>query len=139
MMSKIQLSIYLFFCGILVAALAAIWYLTDKNETLVQVNEQQKIEVLAQKQINEQLSEEITSSRAQIEEISSLLAQLNDNVAKIDINTQEQVTNIVSMKDRFDVFLAKPGMTGKLVNKDFSKNIEKFVCISGDKSKCQMH
>ena len=31
MMSKIQLSIYLFFCGILVAALAAIWYLTDAN------------------------------------------------------------------------------------------------------------
>lgn len=136
MMSKIQLSIYLFFCGILVAALAAIWYLTDANEQLVQSNEQYKVEISAQKQINGQLTQEISSSRTQIAEISSLLAQLNDNVSSIELKTQEQVTNIEGMKDRFDVFLTKPGLTGKLVNKDFSGNIERFVCISGDKSKC---
>ena len=137
MMSKIQLSIYLFFCGILVAALAAIWYLTDANEQLVQSNEQFKIEIGQQKQINGQLTEEITSSRTQIAEISSLLAQINDNVASIDTKTQEQVTNIEGMKNRFDVFLGKPGLTGKLVNKDFSNHIDKFVCISGDKTKCR--
>lgn len=137
MMSKIQLSIYLFFCGILVAALAAIWYLTDANEQLVQSNEQYKIENQAQKQINGQLTEEITSSREQIAVISSLLAEINNNVAKIDIETQKQVTSLEGMKDRFDVFFAKPGLTGKLVNKDFTGHIEKFVCISGDKTKCR--
>ena len=137
MMSKIQLSIYLFFCGILVAALAAIWYLTDANEQLVQSNEQYKVEISAQKQINGQLTQEISSSRTQIAEISSLLAQLNDNVSSIELKTQEQVTNIEGMKNRFDVFLGKPGLTGKLVNKDFSNHIDKFVCISGDKTKCR--
>jgi hypothetical protein len=85
---------------------------------------------------SKQIIETIDKTREQIAALSADLSTVRDNVALIDMTTKQQVLELQGMKDRFKPFLAKPGLTEKLVNKDFTRSIHESQCLSGDKSKC---
>ena len=136
MFTKFNLFIYSLCAALLLSLSAGLWYysskadsLTATNAVLVQTIDQEKVK-------NKQIIETIDKTREQIAALSADLSTVRDNVALIDTTTKQQVLELQGMKDRFKPFLAKPGLTEKLVNKDFTRSIHESQCLSGDKSKC---
>ena len=136
MFTKFNLFIYSLCAALLLSLSAGLWYysskaysLTATNTVLVQTIDQEKVK-------NKQIIETIDKTREQIAALSADLSTVRDNVALIDMTTKQQVLELKGMKDRFKPFLAKPGLTEKLVNKDFTRSINESQCLSGDQSKC---
>lgn len=136
MMSKLKLSIYLFFSGILAAALISVWIMGGKVEELGREKVKLELVVSQKDEINKQYVQEISDTRTQIATLSSQLAAIASQNAQIDINLQSNTLALAGMKNRFKAFTERPALTGKLVNNSFTKTIHAQQCLSGDKTKC---